>query len=31
MLEIKGLTKKYKDKLALDNFTYTLKKACMDC
>ena len=26
MLEIKGLTKKYKDKLALDNFTYTFEK-----
>ncbi len=26
MLEIKGLTKKYKDKLALDKFTYTFDK-----
>ena len=26
MLEIKWLTKKYKDKLALDNFTYTFEK-----
>ena len=26
MLEIKGLTKKYKDKFALDNFTYTFEK-----
>lgn len=26
MLEINGLTKKYKDKLALDNFTYTFEK-----